>query len=312
MLGPALFKLGDTTINLAGTSASIGGMTSVGTSIIKSANDINGLTFNSGTSHHFITSGTEKMTITPGGSVGIGIDEPVLRTQIHGPVDNGPFNGDGILRLSTTAGAMSMDMGIAEYGTVPVYGCWIQSHTGNNVDTNHLFLNPTTGAGRVAVNSSSNPPLDFYVNGSAGNVTGNWSASDDRVKYNEEIISGVSSLAMINQLEPQYYEKIAQIPNGVSGNWIPTDTEWPSVKDNYKWINESGLIAQDVRAIPGLSFAVSGEEVDAEGTQTPLFLNYSDIYTYHIAATKELSSQLDDEKAKVADLLARVTALENP
>ena len=55
MLGPALFKLGDTTINLAGTSTSIGGMTSVGTSIIKSANDINGLTFNSGTSHHFIT-----------------------------------------------------------------------------------------------------------------------------------------------------------------------------------------------------------------------------------------------------------------
>ena len=72
------------------------------------------------------------------------------------------------------------------------------------------------------------------------------------------------------------------------------------------------MIAQDVRAIPGLSFSVSGEEVDAEGTQTPLSLNYSDIYIYHIAATKELSSQLNDEKAKVADLLARVTALENP
>ena len=55
------------------------------------------------------------------------------------------------------------------------------------------------------------------------------------------------------------------------------------------------------------------------GNQKPLGLKYTNIFTYHIAATKELSSQLDAEKAKVstletqvADLLARVTALENP
>jgi len=68
-------------------------------------------------------------------------------------------------------------------------------------------------------------------------------------------------------------------------------------------------------------------------TQTPLYLNYNDIFTYHIAATKELTTQLNAEKEKtailetqveeekaktatletqMADLLARVTALENP
>ena len=34
MSGPTLFTLGDTAISLAGTSASIDGMTSIGTSII--------------------------------------------------------------------------------------------------------------------------------------------------------------------------------------------------------------------------------------------------------------------------------------
>ena len=63
---------------------------------------------------------------------------------------------------------------------------------------------------------------------------------------------------------------------------------------------------------------VSGTEVNSEGTQTPLGLSYNNIFVYHIAATKELYSQLDAEKVKtaaletqVADLLARVTALEN-
>jgi len=75
MSGPALFKLGDTTINLAGTSSSMGGMTSIGTSIITAKND-DSLTLKAGTSIFFDTSDNNAMTITPGGSVGIGTYTP--------------------------------------------------------------------------------------------------------------------------------------------------------------------------------------------------------------------------------------------
>ena len=234
------------------------------------------------------------MTITPGGSVGIGIDEPTSTLHLkNGTVETVVNCNDSI---ST-----------AVIGTVSNHKIYLLSNYPANTNVN--LVAHTNGL--VSIYGDIVSAFALKVNGGVEASVFN-PTSDDRIKYNEEIISGVSSLAIINELQPKKYEKISELPKGASGIWIPTDAEWPSVKDNYEWINESGLIAQDVRAIPGLSFAVSGEEVDAEGTQTPLSLNYNDIYTYHIAATKELSSQLDDEKAKVADLLARVTALENP
>ena len=149
--------------------------------------------------------------------------------------------------------------------------------------------------------------------------SGGFTSSDDRIKYNEQVINSSSALNLINQLSPQKYEKIIEQPAEAVGTWIPTDAEWPTVKDQYSWMDEAGLIAQDIQQIPELSWCVTGEEVDSEGNQTTLRLNYNDIYAYHISATKELSSQLNEEKAKiatletqVADLLARVTALENP
>ena len=155
--------------------------------------------------------------------------------------------------------------------------------------------------------------------------SGGFTSSDDRIKYNEQVINSSSALNLINQLSPQKYEKIIEQPAEAVGNWIPTDVEWPTVKDQYSWMDEAGLIAQDIQQIPELSWCVTGEEVDSEGNQTALRLNYNDIYAYHISATKELSSQLNEEKAKIAtletqmteqqntidELLLRVSALEN-
>jgi len=167
----------------------------------------------------------------------------------------------------------------------------------------------------VSINTSGHIQNIYRLNlaGNAAKTTGTtWiSTSDDRIKYNEVLISGPSALAAIKQLHPQTYEKIIEIPPGVSGVWIPTDAEWPSVKDDYKWDNEIGVIAQNVKLIPGLSSAVLGEEVNVEGTQTPLCLNWDYIHNYHIAATKELSFQLEAEKIKVSNLISRIEALEN-
>ena len=222
-----------------------------------------------------------------------------------------------------------MDMGTLTNGDHN--GGWIQSYVNDNAASpQKLFLNPT--GGNVGI-GETNPTYKLAVNGTLGCIGFTDLSSDDRIKYNEENINSVSALSIINQLQPQKYEKIIEIPQDASGTWIPTDTDWPNVKDNYVWALEAGLIAQDIQSIAELSFAVSGTEVNSEGKQKPLALSYNNIFVYHIAATKELSSQLDSEKAKtatletdltaekaktstletqVADLLARVTALENP
>jgi hypothetical protein len=95
------------------------------------------------------------------------------------------------------------------------------------------------------------------VNGQIAGAGAYINSSDDRIKYNESDIT--DPLALINQLKPQRYEKITEIPD-VVGTWIPTDEEWENVKDKHKYSLEFGFIAQDVRKIPELAFLVSGEE----------------------------------------------------
>ena len=46
-----------------------------------------------------------------------------------------------------------------------------------------------------------------------------------------------------------------------------------------------------------------------DGKQTPLSLNYNDIFTYHIAATKELTTLLNAEKVKKAALQTELAAI---
>ena len=101
------------------------------------------------------------------------------------------------------------------------------------------------------------------------------------------------------------------VPSDSKGTWIPTDEEWEDVKsaeeppyDGFKYGDEYGFIAQDVRNIPELSFLVSGEETDADGTQTPLGLNYQGVFVVAVKAIQEL-------KAKNEALEARISALEN-
>jgi len=259
------------------------------------------------------TAPTEKMRITSAGLVGIGTTSPILKTQIHGthgaPTTSGSPTS-GILRLSQTAGTLVMDMGTLTSGSNN--GGWIQTYVNNDATAHlQLYLNPS--GGNVSVNKTT-PGTSFDVNGVVNASGGYTQVSDDRIKYNETSIEGIEALSIISQLKPEKYEKITQEPNDNKnlGTWIPTDAEWNAgAKDNFTWDNEAGLIAQDVRSISQLSFTVTGKEVDDEGNQTLLQLNYNDIYAYHISATKELSSQLNEEKAKIATLETQITEQQN-
>ena len=109
------------------------------------------------------------------------------------------------------------------------------------------------------------PGYTLHVNGSLFYSSGGLNGSDDRIKYNEENIT--NALDIIDKLTPQKYEKIMTFPSNAKGTWIPTDENWETVKnaemkpwEGFKYGNEFGFIAQDVRNIPEVSFLVSGSE----------------------------------------------------
>ena len=105
MEGPILFKLGDTNINLAGTSASIEGMTSIGTSIITTKNN-ESLTLKAGTSIFFDANDSHRMTITPDGSMGIGTDAPLSNFHVKVGGDNGLIYEKSTANLTTAAATL--------------------------------------------------------------------------------------------------------------------------------------------------------------------------------------------------------------
>jgi hypothetical protein len=107
--------------------------------------------------------------------------------------------------------------------------------------------------------------------------------SDDRLKHNEVKI--VNGLDIIRQLQPQKYQKTSQkkVADYVG-----------SLEDNT-WIWESGLIAQEVLKIPDLSYCVDF----VEDTYT---LNYNDIFTTGLAATKELDTIVTNQAATITNL----------
>ena len=134
----------------------------------------------------------------------------------------------------------------------------LTTYTGSGSQQYSSLMAIQGGDGRVGIGYSSiGPGVRLAVNGPVAGAGAYINTSDDRIKYNESDIT--DSLALINQLKPQRYEKITEIPD-VVGIWIPTDEEWENVKDKHKYSLEFGFIAQDVRKIPELAFLVSGEE----------------------------------------------------
>ena len=139
-------------------------------------------------------------------------------------------------------------------------------------------------------NSGSNYFLDFYVAGlkcvsmrsdstqvyGFGNI---FAWSDDRCKFNEELIT--DGLSVIRQLEPQSYDRSESF------------TEENTVK-------ECGFIAQEVLAIPQLAHAVKGDPNDNER----IGLQYNSVFTYAVAAIKELDTIIQSQQNEINDLKA--------
>lgn len=113
--------------------------------------------------------------------------------------------------------------------------------------------------------------------------------SDDRLKHDEESIT--TGLAVMAQLDPQKYRK----------TFVLNDPDGPSQL-------EAGFIAQEVLQTD-LAFAV--QDGDTEEGEEPYRLDYNSVFTYAVAAIKELEALVNSQSSEIAALKERVSVLEN-
>ena len=148
-------------------------------------------------------------------------------------------------------------------------------------------------SGNITTNGDINVDGTAYASGSA-------LTSDDRLKHNEEDISG---LELITQLHPQKYLKTRLM---YAENYALTEDasgEYTNLKQGDRVDEEMGIIAQDVLNIPELSFCVTDS--------TPYAVNYNNLFVLSIQAIKELKAEKDALQTTITQLTSRIEALEN-
>ena len=148
-------------------------------------------------------------------------------------------------------------------------------------------------SGKITTNGDLNVGGTAYASGSA-------LTSDDRLKHNEEDISG---LELITQLHPQKYLKTRMM---YAENYALTEDasgNYTNLKQGDRVDEEMGIIAQDVLNIPELSFCVTDS--------TPYAVNYNNLFVLSIQAIKELKAKNDALQTTITQLTARIEALEN-
>ena len=192
-----------------------------------------------------------------------------------------------------------------------------QQYAGSQYESSILAL--AYGGGSVTVNNSTgtwnNNGYRFRVHGSMA-ASGYATISDDRIKYHETDITG--ALGTLNKLKVQKYQKITESVNQ-TGKWIPSNENWDSVKNSvdssghrlFEYEEEIGFIAQEVKKIPELKFTVSGKEFDEAGDETPLLVNYEDIFVLSIQGIQELDAKRREDNKKFIDLNKRIKILED-
>ena len=174
---------------------------------------------------------------------------------------------------------------------------------------------------------------DFFASDKL-TVNGTFSySSDDRIKHNETLVE--NALETINKLKIQRYFKTDTIYD--RSHQFELDNSGNPITDE-KYYHEIGIIAQEIKKIPELAFCVGGNEQEEETIihyqkdssgndildengkpiveskekvmkDSPLFLNYNNIFCYHIKATQELNNKVAILESENAELKAELAAI---
>ena len=256
---------------------------------------------------------TQKMRITSDGNVGIGTNNPETPLHIE---KAGSVTGQVLKISNTTAGSacwLELECNPLDTPSNPRQEWGIGSNTNGNLEFfkrvgtgANNFRMTITGTGDVGIGTQTpNAKLDVDGNIICQDIScqdiscqaltvGNAIiTSDNRYKHNQKEIK--NALSTLEKLNPKVYLKTS---NAYETNQVfDLNSDGLPINDSgelIKHIYEAGLIAQDIQNIDELKKFVSGNE--------RLGLNYNSIFSYMVAALKELNQKYKDEKSKVSSL----------
>ena len=173
------------------------------------------------------------------------------------------------------------------------------TNTTSTTIPNILTFNSTNGRVGIGTNTPSKS-LDVVGDGLfSGTVTANGSvlSSDDRIKHNDQPIT--NALSTISKITPKHYFKTGSTLYDATHNFPlnsqnqPLSASGSPLLLNKDYTLETGIIAQELRTIPELSFAVQNT--------TPLGVDYNSIHCTHIAATKELHQLVESQQTTLEE-----------
>tara|TARA_X000000950_G_C13829786_1_gene625631 strand:- start:397 stop:1455 length:1059 start_codon:yes stop_codon:yes gene_type:complete len=267
----------------------------------------------------FRTAGyNDRMIINHLGYVGIGVDpgttldvNGIVRTRgTHTSTTEGPYYDSGFYTNYILAGHTGNGTNTLRVGTYNNTKIAITHNYERNLTGQSVYL------GGIDFERSGAESGLMRVRGGFVNSSGSsFAVSDDRIKHNEKIIT--DGISIVKQMIPKTYDMTDDM----------YDASYNGPLDKYK--PSAGYIAQDIQAIPDLSFCViDTSEYDDSGNLVklhPLALNYTALMPYHTAAIKQQQEQIELDKVKIAslesenatlktqvtDILTRLSALEN-
>ena len=171
---------------------------------------------------------------------------------------------------------------IVAWSDFPIQVDDVSLNEGSNLDGSTITidgdLNVNSGldvSGTITTNGDLNVNGTAYASGSA-------LTSDDRLKHNEEDISG---LELITQLHPQKYLKTRMMYEENYTLTVDASGNYTNLLEGDSVHEEMGVIAQDVLKIPELNFCVVNT--------TPYSLKYDNLFVLSIQAIKELKAETD-------------------
>ena len=179
----------------------------------------------------------DSITINPTG-VGIGTDNPQGNMHIssgtsgdcvlilEADTDNSNEADNPRIELKQDMGESIFHIGLNGETSSGLYNSPLQNAayflSDNPIQfvTGGTHTTPSDGTARLTIIDNgnvgigdTNPTFKLAVNGHLGcNGFTIINSSDDRIKYNEENINSASALSIINQLQPQKYEKLQKYP----------------------------------------------------------------------------------------------------
>ena len=117
--------------------------------------------------------------------------------------------------------------------------------------------------------------------------------SDDRIKFNENIIKGTDAINTIKKINPYVYEKIYNFSKSEVEK-LPTQEEWENVKDEWKYKISEGFIAQEIENIPEIKDCVNTRH---DGIKT---VKYDSVFVHLTSCVKELINKVESLEKEIA------------